>query len=222
MDRINEVTKDVLQGVIHIRQLDAGTRPQPELLHQRMRSFVERAMRRATELGYSAQDVQDIGYALAALTDETAVSRPGEVRDYWLPRTLQLSFFNENVAGEGFFQRLLMLIGDQPRADVLRAYYTCLLLGFQGKYRVRGGEIELASVTDRAADSLRTASISMALSPSGARPREAGGGVRRSLPIVAGAIATVLLSLVLYVALRMSLGSAASELSSRLSALVLG
>lgn len=222
MNRINEVSKDVLQGIIQIRQLDAGTRPQPELLHQRMRTFVERAMRKASELGYSTQDTQDIGYALVALIDETAVSRPGEVRDYWLPRTLQLSFFNENVAGDGFFQRLQMLIGDHPRTDVLRVYYTCLLLGFQGKYRVRGGEIELASLIDRTSDALRTASIPTTLSPSGARPREAAGGASRALPIVGAAIAAVVMSLLLYSGLRISLASAASELTSRLSALLSG
>jgi type VI secretion system protein ImpK len=222
VDRIDEVTKDTLDGIIQIRQLDPSARPQPELLHQRMRTFLERAMRRATELGFSAQDSQDIGYALAALSDETALARPGELRDYWQRRTLQLAFFNENVAGENFFQRLQSMIGDPGRAEVLRVYYVCLLLGFQGKYRVRGGEIELASITERCASSLRAASASTVLSPSGARPRDAGGGVRRALPLIGASIAAVVASLVLYTALRVSLSSSASDVAQHIASLVSG
>lgn len=222
MDRINEITKDALQGVIQIRQLDASARPQPELLHQRMRTFVERAMRRATELGYAAQDSQDIAYALVALIDETALARPGELRDFWQRRTLQLAFFNENVAGDNFFERLQLLMGDPSRADVLRVYYTCLLLGFQGKYRIRGGEIELASVTERAAESLRVANAPALLSPSGARPRDARGGVRRALPLVGGSLVAVVASVLLYSALKLSIASSASDLANRIATIVSG
>lgn len=222
MDRVNEITKDVVDGIIQIRQLDATARPQPELLHQRMRTFTERAMRRAAELGYSTQDAQDIAYALVALIDETALSRPGELRDYWQRRTLQLAFFNENVAGDNFFERLQLLIGDPGRADVLRVYYTCLLLGFQGKYRVRGGEIELAAITERAAAALRVASTSTQLSPSGARPPDPGGGVRRALPLIGGSVVAVVASFLLYAALKISVVSSAEELASRIASIVSG
>lgn len=220
MDRINEVTKDVLQGIIQIRQLDASSRPQPELLHQRMRTFIERAVRKATDLGFSPQDGQDIGYALVALADEVAVSKPGEIREYWLPRTLQLSFFNENQAGEGFFQRLSTLIGDPVRAEVLRVYYQCLLLGFQGKYRVRGGEVELATLVERVASSLRADTIPTQLSPAGARPRDGQSGVRRALPLIGASIGAVVLSLLLYTVLRLTVASSADEIATRIASLV--
>jgi type VI secretion system protein ImpK len=222
VDRINEVTKDVLQGIIQIRQMDAAARPQPEVLHQRMRVFIERAMRKATDLGYSSQDAQDIGYALVAFADEVAISRTGEVRDYWLPRTLQLSFFNEANAGEGFFQRLSTLVGDTARNDVLRVYYECLALGFQGKYRVRGGEVELAAVTDRVTAALRADAISPKLSPQGARPRDTGGGVRGALPLIAASIGAVVLSLLLYAGLRLHLSSSAADLAARITAVIGG
>ncbi len=222
MDRINEVTKDVLQGIIQIRQMDASARPQPEVLHQRMRVFIERAMRKATELGYSSQDAQDIGYALVAFADEVAIGRTGEVRDYWLPRTLQLSFFNEANAGEGFFQRLATIRGDSARLDVLRVYYVCLALGFQGKYRVRGGEAELATVIDQTSAALGTDRVSMRLSPSGARPKDAGGGMRSALPLVAASITAVVLSLVLYAGLRLHVASLTDSLTAQIAAVIRG
>ena len=72
MDRVNEVTKEVFNALAQIRRADERSQPMPEMLYQRMRSFVDRAMRRASELGFSQQDVQDIGYALVALTDDVA------------------------------------------------------------------------------------------------------------------------------------------------------
>ena len=59
MDRVNEVTKEVFNALAQVRRADERSQPMPEMLYQRMRSFVDRAMRRASELGFSQQDVQD-------------------------------------------------------------------------------------------------------------------------------------------------------------------
>lgn len=222
MDRVNEVTRDVLQGIIQMRHLEPNGAPQPELLHQRMRAFAERTMHKAAELGYSPGDVQDITYALVALVDEVAVAQPGALRDFWLPRTLQLTLFNENVAGENFFQRLAVIMGDPARAEVLRVYYLCLLLGFQGKYRVRGGEVELASTTERVAAALRMSGVSTTLSPDGDRPKEKSRSRRGALPVVGVSVGAVALSFVLYGVLRFSLSSSTTELTSRIASLISG
>ncbi len=137
MDRVNEVTKEVFNALAQIRRADDRSQPMPEMLYQRMRSFIDRAMRRAGELGFTQQDIQDIGYALVGLTDELVMSKGGELRDYWLPRSLQLQLFNTNVAGEGFFNNLQNLRHDPSRMEVLKVYYLCLLFGFQGQYRAR-------------------------------------------------------------------------------------
>ena len=208
MDRVNEVTREVFNALAQIRRADERSNPMPDVLHGRMRSFAEGAMRRAGELGFTQQDCQDIGYVLVALIDEVVVAKGGELRDFWLPRLLQLHFFNENIAGEGVFNRLQMLVGDPSRVDVLRVYYLCLLFGFQGKYRVRGGEIGLGDETDRVADALRRNGIirEVQLSPEGDRPKERGGGVRRSLPLVAISLGTVVFALLVYFGLMFTIG----------------
>lgn len=212
MDRVNEITNEVFTALAQIRRADERSYPVPEVLHRRMRSFVEGAMRRAQELGFSQQDGYDIGYVLVALIDEVVVAKGGELRDYWLPNLLQLQLFNENVAGEGVFNRLSELIGDPGRAEVLKVYYLCLLFGFQGKYRVRGGEMELADVTDRVADALRRYGqiAEVTLSPEGARPREGGGAVRRNLPFVAISIGVLVIALLVYIGLQITISSQAS------------
>ena len=60
---------------------------------------------------------------------------------------------------------------------MLQVYYLVLLFGFQGKYRVRGGEIELGDLTDRVRDSIRRSGIQKEteLSPHGQPARLTGG-----------------------------------------------
>src|SRR4029077_6207562 len=122
-----------------LRQLDAEVRPNPETLHRRLRGMIDGLRSRATAAGYGAQDVQDICYALVALADEIALEKSGPLRDYWMSRLLQLHYFNENVAGENFFVRLETVRNDSRRIEVLRVYYLCLMFGFLGRFRVRGG-----------------------------------------------------------------------------------
>lgn len=222
MDRINEITKDVFSALVQLRHSPESAMPAPDLLYQRMRSFIDRAMRRGVELGFTQPDVQDIGYALVALTDEVVLSKEGELREFWLPRMLQLQYFNENVAGEGFFTRIRSLQMDPSRGDVLRVYYLCLLFGFQGKYRIRGGEIELASITEEVASTLfRSGAIKdLPLAPFGARPREDAVGSQRDLPLVWISAGGVVVSILVYVALRFTLSSQTDTLIQRITTLL--
>jgi type VI secretion system protein ImpK len=209
MDRIDEVTKDCFNALAQIRQLDPQMQPPPEVLHSRMRAFIDTMIHRAGEAGFSREDVQDIAYGIVALTDELALSLPGNVRQYWMSRPLQLHYFNENVAGEGFYQRLEQIRLDPRRAEVLRVFYLCLMFGFQGRYRIRGGEVELAGIMDTIYQDLQRARVlgTEQLSPHGDRPAEAVAGGRRELPIVTASVVAVLLAVGLYVGLRVMLGS---------------
>lgn len=214
MDRVNEVTKEVFNALAQIRRADDRSQPMPEMLYQRMRSFLDRAMRRASEVGFAQQDVQDIGYALVGLTDELVMSKGGELRDYWLPRSLQLQLFNTNVAGEGFFNNLQSIRHDPGRMEVLKVYYLCLLFGFQGQFRVRGGEIELASIIEDVGSTLTRAGMigETQLAPHAARPQENLGGVRSHMPLIWISAAAVLVAIVIYFGLKWSVSSQADEL----------
>jgi type VI secretion system protein ImpK len=214
MDRVNEVTKEVFNALAQIRRADERAQPMPEMLYQRMRSFIDRSMRRASELGFTQQDVQDIGYALVGLTDELVMSKGGELRDYWLPRSLQLQLFNTNVAGEGFFNNLQNIRQDPSRIEVLKVYYLCLLFGFQGRYRVRGGEIELASIVEDVGSALSRAGMigDAALAPHAARPQENLGGARSHMPLVYISIASVVVALAIYFGLQFSVNRKADQL----------
>jgi len=85
--------------------------------------------------------IQQVKYALAAFIDEIILSSTWEGRTLWMGKPLQLEFFGEHLAGEGFFKRLseLRQNGEQ-NIDVLEIYFICLQLGFEGIYRLRGLE----------------------------------------------------------------------------------
>ena len=134
------------------------------------------------------------------------LSKGGALRDFWLPRLLQMRYFNENVAGEAFFERLAVIRRETTRSDVLRVYYLCLLFGFRGKYRVRGGEIELLDIIDAVRNELirvRQIPTELALSPSGQRPYEPIADARRNMLLVWLSVAAAVTSVLLYAALQL-------------------
>ncbi|OJT27489.1 hypothetical protein BO221_05845 [Archangium sp. Cb G35] len=200
MQRVTEATKDCFDAAIRIRNSDAASVPPPEVLHHRLRGVVDEMLRRAAVLGFSHQDAQDMAYAIVALLDEAALTRPEPYRSFWMTNLLQLQYFNENVAGDGFFHRLQGIRKDPHRAEVLQVYYLCMLFGFQGRYRIRGGELELMTLIDSVQKDLERAKPFDydVLSPHGERPTESMlAGKRRLSPMVIS-LGAMMLALLVY------------------------
>jgi type VI secretion system protein ImpK len=220
MDRINGVTGECFNAIAQLRQLDESALPTSEALHRRMRGFVDAMMQRAAQAGFGREDVNDIAYAIVALVDEVALSKSDALRQFWVGQQLQLLYFQENVAGEGFFTRLEAIRRDPRRHEVLRVYALALLFGFQGRYRVRGGELELMNLTDDLQRSLGRARVHDAetLSPQGEPPevKRAGKGAKRIVVYAAGGAIAAALALVLV--LRIWLGSSVSSVVERIAA----
>jgi type VI secretion system protein ImpK len=126
---------------------------------------------------------------------------------------LQFKYFRTNTAGEGFFERLEPLRRDTHRHEVLKVYTLCLLFGFQGKYRIRGGELELMTLTDSLQREVMRPKVDIdMLSPHAARPTEAIVGVKNQARLLIVAAAAVVLALSFYAVLRW--GVLASSVSS--------
>jgi type VI secretion system protein ImpK len=221
MDRITEITESVFNALAQIQRRDANAMPMAELVHQQLCTYVDQGARLGSKLGLQQQDVDDIKYALCALTDEIVLSKGGALRDFWMPRLLQMRYFNENIAGEAFFERLAVIRRETTRSDVLRVYYLCLQFGFRGKYRVRGGEIELLDITDAVRNELirvRQIPTELELSPNGQRKYEPLADARRNMLMVWLSVAAAVTSVLLYAALHLNLLDEASRLVDRLSA----
>jgi type VI secretion system protein ImpK len=216
MQRATEATKDCFDAAIRIRNSDATAVPPPEVLHHRLRGLVDEMLRRAAVLGFSHQDAQDMAYAIVAMLDEIALTRPEPYRSFWMTNLLQLQYFNENVAGDGFFHRLQALRKDPHRIEVLQVYYLCMLFGFQGRYRIRGGELELLTLIDSVQKDLERAKPFDydVLSPHGERPTESMlTGKRRLSPMVIS-LAAMVLALVVYGGLLLNLDGTVDTLTN--------
>jgi type VI secretion system protein ImpK len=108
---------------------------------RRVDAFLAQFDRQAAQAGKAPEAILDARFAFCALLDEAILSSDSGIREDWERAPLQLRHFGEHLAGEGFFRRLDLLRQDPARnLEVLEVFLTCLLLGFQGKYLLEGGE----------------------------------------------------------------------------------
>lgn len=99
----------------------------------------------ARRANFSAENIYDVKYAFCALVDETIMVQQSEafepIKAKWELSPLQLSLFGSQLAGEKFFNKLEDLRAQGvDRLPALEVYHYCLLLGFQGKYRLEAPE----------------------------------------------------------------------------------
>jgi type VI secretion system protein ImpK len=217
MDKINEITSECFIALSQLRELDGGAIA-PQAVHGRLRGFVEALRGRAREQGLSGREADDLAYAIVALADEIAMGKPEPLRGYWMSQPLQLVFFNETLAGEGFFKRLTEIRRDPRRADTLRVYYQCLLFGFQGQYSIRGGDLELMRLIDSLRPEVeRHVEPPDSLSPAGDPPDEPlvrASGNNLFLYIALGMFAA---AIAVFVGLKVSLSHQLAELAARVA-----
>jgi type VI secretion system protein ImpK len=191
-----------------------------ERLYRQCCQEIERFQARAKELQLPTSEADHGAYALVALIDELAVNQDGAIKEFWQPRLLQMRYFNENVAGDGFFDRLSNLRGDSRQARVLRVYYLCILFGFRGKYRVRGSELELLEIEEGVRNELQRANAlprEVSLSPSGKRPYERVADSSRNRLVFGLATVAACVSVLLYVGLRLALARDTSLLVEQIN-----
>jgi type VI secretion system protein ImpK len=197
MDLVRSITNDCFNSIAQIRRSGSNLVVEPEEVHGKMVQLVRELQEKAKRAGLSQSTAMDMAYAVVAHADETALRRPGPLRDYWTQNMLQLLFFDENVAGVGFFDRLDRLRGEatiRPEAkQALTAYHLCLLLGFQGRYRVAGpgGTSELLKVREALARHLGLSGDEpIELAPKLARPADNVDPQRRRIPspVLGGAL----------------------------------
>ena len=172
------------------------------MAYQNLRAVLNNTMRKLEGIGLTPEDMQNVKYALVAFIDELMQSDPGPLRDFWVSHLLQLEFFSETRAGEGFFERLERL-RTEKRAPVLRVYYLCLLFGFHGIYG-QHGELERENLIVGVQQALNDCGGLVndpILAPHGHRPDEPGIDRERNRLLQFLAIAAAVMAVVWYVGL---------------------
>jgi type VI secretion system protein ImpK len=168
---------------------------------------------------YSDEADRDARFAVVAFLDESVLNLRSAVFADWVRKPLQEELFGVHVGGEIFFRNLERLMGqvDSPvLADILEVYLLCLALGYAGRYSV-SGKGELKTIRETVMQRLwRIRGGRQSLAPSwkpesAEAPPPADPWVKR---LVYGAVASVLLVVVLFVVYRLTLNSAVTSIAS--------
>lgn len=152
--------------------------------NRRVDGFLSQYEKNARNFGKDMNDVNHAKYAFCALMDEIILSSAFSLRDEWERMPLQLRLFGEHLAGEGFFNRLEQLRLEPTRnIEALEVFYTCLLLGFQGKYLLEGEE-KLGYLTHKLAQEIQQVRGGKAeFAPNWQLPQRFQAFVRHELPL---------------------------------------
>jgi type IV/VI secretion system ImpK/VasF family protein len=214
--KLNDAVRPCLTTVIQIHQLKRDRKPPPEIAQTHMRQLLNGSMRRLEALSLRHEELEDLRYGLVAFIDEFMQADGGRLREFWQANLLQLEFFGETRAGEGFFERL-QRAKNEGRRSVLHVYYLCLLSGFHGVYG-QHGELERENLIEsiKQALDLDARTAAPALSPRGARPSEAGVDHTRNRLLQWFAVAAASMAVIWYFGLVFTLDAQERALSDSL------
>jgi type VI secretion system protein ImpK len=214
------VCSDVLSLILQLR--NSRDLPAPDILQRRVLGLFETMMQNGREARIPEQDMTDAKFALAAFADEVIYHSNWPGRTQWLNNPLQLQFFQENTAGDGFFERLDMLHAQRGRDHVTQIYFLCLALGFQGKFRL-GQHEQLNAVTEGVGNHVAlSVGGGEVLAPNADRKDGSSGAVRRELPFLAMALGFFVLALLVVIILRLIVGSSADDVAEGIQKLIGG
>jgi type VI secretion system protein ImpK len=134
-----DLCTDAFMLIFHIH---GGNDPgHPDELRKEIALMLQDLDKKGKRSGYSDEDIKAARYALCALIDETILNSRWGFKDQWAERALQLEHFGEHMAGERFFDLLQRVRQKGSRkVDLLEVFCLSLILGFQGKYKLRGRE----------------------------------------------------------------------------------
>lgn len=120
-------------------------------LRQHLIDEIRRFEVRCQQSGLAYEVIVGARYCLCTALDEAAALTPWGSRGVWSGSGLLVTFHNETWGGEKFFQ-LLARLSQNPREHLvlLELINYCLLLGFEGRYRVLdNGRTQLDTIKQR-------------------------------------------------------------------------
>ncbi|KMN35524.1 MULTISPECIES: type IVB secretion system protein IcmH/DotU [Chromobacterium] len=172
-------------GIYLLFLLKDGNAPSSAVeFNRRVDQFLNQYERNARNFGKDQNAINHSKYAFCALMDEIILSSEFDIRDEWERMPLQLRLFGEHLAGEGFFNRLEQLrLEPATHIEPLEVFYTCLLLGFQGKYLLEGQE-KLGYLTHKLGQEIQQVRGGKAeFAPNWQLPQRFQAFVRHELPL---------------------------------------
>lgn len=194
----------------------------PAMLREQLLAELRQFENAAREAGIANETIIGARYCLCTTLDEAATLTPWGGGGVWSASSLLVTFHNETWGGEKFFQ-LLSRLASYPaqHVDLLELQYFCLMLGFEGRYRVLDqGRSQLEVLKQRLLQLIRTqrGEHALALSPHWHDPVMAARA-QRSVPPWALACVAALACVGLFIALQWSLSSRSDEVHAAIDRL---
>lgn len=193
---------------------------EPAQLRVRIGELFAEMERRTRLSGVASDDILSARFALTAFIDEAINRSDWRGKMAWAQNPLSLEYFNTNNAGVEFFTNLEAL-RQRPDAktDLLEVYYTCLALGFEGKYALTDPR-QLQNLIETSARELERIRGRVAgLSPHWEPPEETLKRMRNELPLWVVAGISVGVVFVVYLVFRFMASSHAEGIAAYLRGL---
>ena len=116
--------------------------------------FFEKDIRSA---GISEAHANAAKYIICATADDIVQNIPTEDRHVWTQYSMLSRYFQVRDSGVGFFDELAKLRqSPQINHNLLGLMHACMSLGFEGKYRVAGGDVQHQQIRRDIYETLRT------------------------------------------------------------------
>jgi type VI secretion system protein ImpK len=197
--------------------------PDPQRLRIQLLDEVQQFELRARENGLPTETILGARYCLCTTLDEAATLTPWGSAGVWSAHSLLVTFHNETWGGEKFFQ-LLARLSPQPQQhiDLLELQYFCLMLGFEGRYRVLDqGQSQLEALKQRLLQVIRSTrgEYPRALSSSSSDTTVAVPTMHRAVPLWVVAAAATLLALMVFGVLQILLAGQSDDVFSAIDQL---
>lgn len=211
------VFQEILTAVARLRSNRQAV-TDSEAFRGHMRNALKTAESEGVRRGYQPEDVRQALFAVVGFLDESALNSNNPAFSDWARRPLQEEMFGGHFAGEVFFENLEKLLGGRESADLadlLEVYHLCLLMGYEGRYRISGREA-LRPLTESVGDKIRRIRGGPGpLSPNWAPPSQSVAvttGDPMAKTFLVAALACAGLAVVLFVVFKVLLGLGASGL----------
>lgn len=124
---------------------NSASHPDPNGLFAHVSQEITNFEAAARHGGARPEGVLASRYVLCTFLDEIVLATPWGNQSNWISQTLLNHFHKEGWGGEKFYLILDRLLQEpHQNINLLELLYTCLALGFEGKYRVQdGGRVEM-------------------------------------------------------------------------------
>ena len=142
--RVDNCFTEIFGYVAYLKKICARRQPEFAVVKTTLDRLIEQSAQRMRTWSIDPRSYDDARFAVFAWVDETILNMPWSQREEWRPNLLQTGYYSTTSAGSEFFERLNRLRADQE--GVREVYFTCLSLGFRGRYHQEGDEFLLAQL----------------------------------------------------------------------------